>query len=128
MTNITCTPVPANKFTRILGIFATFHIVCFSWIFFRADNMDVVGQVLNQIFLNFHPEIIGNFIEGYKLVVILMLSGFILHFIPKNIENRFSELVNRSPFVLKVVYLSLIILLVVQIRSSEIQPFIYFQF
>ncbi len=120
--------VPANKFTRILGIFATFHIVCFSWIFFRADNMDVVGQVLNQIFLNFHPEIIGNFIEGYKLVVILMLSGFILHFIPKNIENRFSELVNRSPFVLKVVYLSLIILLVVQIRSSEIQPFIYFQF
>jgi D-alanyl-lipoteichoic acid acyltransferase DltB (MBOAT superfamily) len=120
--------VPANKFTRILGIFATFHIVCFSWIFFRADSMEIVSQVLHQIFMNFHPEIIGNFIEGYKLVVILMLSGFILHFIPKRIENSFGSLVNRSPFVLKVVYLSLIIILVIQIRSSEIQPFIYFQF
>ena len=120
--------VPANKFTRFLGIIVTFHIVCFSWIFFRADNMEIVSQVLNQIFLNFHPEIIGNFIHGYKLVVILMLSGFILHFIPKRIENSFGSLVNRSPFVLKVVYLSLIIILVIQIRSSEIQPFIYFQF
>ena len=120
--------VPANKFTRFLGIIVTFHIVCFSWIFFRADNMEIVSQVLNQIFLNFHPEIIGNFIHGYKLVVILMLSGFMLHFIPKSIENSFGSLVNRSPFVLKVVYLSLIIILVIQIRSSEIQPFIYFQF
>ncbi len=120
--------VPANKFTRFLGIIVTFHIVCFSWIFFRADTMEIVSQVLNQIFLNFHPEIIGNFIHGYKLVVILMLSGFMLHFIPKSIENSFGSLVNRSPFVLKVVYLSLIIILVIQIRSSEIQPFIYFQF
>lgn len=40
---------------RVLGIFITFHLVCFGWIFFRADSLQTVKEMLSQICTNFHP-------------------------------------------------------------------------
>ncbi len=120
--------IPKNKLTRILGVLLTFHFVCFTWVYFRADNMVVVKAMLTQITTAFHPEIMGDFIKGYPYILMLMALGFILHFIPANIENYTRQLVVKSPFVLKVAYLVVIVFIVIQIKSSEIQPFIYFQF
>ena len=120
--------IPKNKLTRFLGVILTFHFVCFSWIYFRADNMVTVNAMLKQISTAFHPEIFISFIKGYSSVMVLMVIGYILHFIPANIENLTERMVIKSPFALKVAYLMVIILIVIQIKSSEIQPFIYFQF
>jgi len=120
--------IPKNKLTRIFGVIITFHFVCFSWIFFRADNMTVVSSMLNQITTSFHPEIFADFIKGYPYVFMLMIIGYTLHFIPSDIELTVQQLVIKSPFVLKVSYLLVIVFIVIQIKSSEIQPFIYFQF
>jgi D-alanyl-lipoteichoic acid acyltransferase DltB (MBOAT superfamily) len=120
--------IPQNKLTKIIGILLTFHFVCFTWLFFRAADMQTVGAILTQIFTAFHPEIVGEYIVGYPLVSLLMLTGFVLHFTSRKTEQKVENFVIRSPFILKLVYLSLIIFLVIQIKSSEIQPFIYFQF
>jgi len=120
--------IPKNKLTRILGALITFHFVCFAWIFFRADNMGVVSAMLTQITTDFHPGILDDFIKGYPYVLMLMVLGYILHFIPSDIENHAQELVIKSPFILKVAYLLGIVFIVIQIKSSDIQPFIYFQF
>jgi D-alanyl-lipoteichoic acid acyltransferase DltB (MBOAT superfamily) len=120
--------IPQNKITKIIGILLTFHFVCFTWIFFRAADMQTVGAVLTQIFTAFHSEIIRDYIVGYPLVSLLMLTGFMLHFTSHKTEQKVENLVIRSPFILKLLYLSLIIFIVIQIKSSEIQPFIYFQF
>jgi D-alanyl-lipoteichoic acid acyltransferase DltB (MBOAT superfamily) len=120
--------IPKNKLTRILGVFITFHFVCFTWVYFRADNMAVVNEMLTQITTAFHPEIVAELIKGYPYILMLMVVGYILHFIPTNIENYTQQLVVKSPFVLKVTYLLVVVFIVIQIKSSEIQPFIYFQF
>lgn len=120
--------IPKNKLTRVLGIIITFHFVCFAWVYFRADNMSVVNAMLTQITTAFHPEILGDFIKGYPYILMLMAFGYMLHFIPSNIEQHTQQLVVKSPFVLKVAYLLVIVFVVIQIKSSEIQPFIYFQF
>jgi alginate O-acetyltransferase complex protein AlgI len=120
--------IPKNKLTRILGVIITFHFVCFAWIFFRADNMTVVKTVLTQISTAFHPGIFADFVKGYPYILMLMVLGYILHFIPSDIENYTQKLVINSPFILKVAYLLAIVLVVIQIKSSEIQPFIYFRF
>ncbi len=120
--------IPKTKLTRILGVFITFHFVCFAWVYFRADNMTSVKAMLTQITTSFHPEIISDFIKGYPYVLMLMVLGYMLHFIPTNIENYTRQLVIKSPFALKIGYLLVIVLIVIQIKSSEIQPFIYFQF
>jgi hypothetical protein len=90
--------------------------------------MTVVRAMLTQITTDFHPEVFLEFLKGYPYVLMLMVLGYILHFIPSDIENHAQQLVIRSPFVLKVAYLVVIVFIVVQIKSSEIQPFIYFQF
>ncbi len=51
---------------RVLGILITFHLVCFGWIFFRADSIQTVKEMLSQIFTNFHPEVFTQFVPGYK--------------------------------------------------------------
>ena len=51
---------------RVIGVLITFHLVCFGWILFRADSMQTVGEMLTQIFTNFHPEVFTQFVMGYK--------------------------------------------------------------
>ncbi len=113
---------------RILGCFLTFHLVCFGWILFRADSMQTVSEMLSQIFTNFHPEMFVQFVSGYKGVVILMVIGYLSHFIPGKFEKRLQLFVTNSPLVVQAVLLAVVILLVVQLKSAGVQPFIYFQF
>lgn len=120
--------IPQNTFTKLLGVFFTFHFVCFSWIFFRAADMQTAGAVINQIATNFHPEIVSEFIYGYPMALSLIVAGYLLHFTSRKTEYIYQKLIIGLPFVLKIVYLSAIIYAVIQIKSSDIQPFIYFQF
>ncbi len=113
---------------RVIGIFVTFHLVCMGWILFRAPSMQVVKDMLRQIFTNFHPEIFTQFILGYKGVFALMLLGYILHFMPKKVELAFQGVVTRSPLLLQAVILAIMVFIVIQFKSSTVQPFIYFQF
>ena len=117
-----------SPWRRILGVLITFHVVCFGWIFFRADNMEVACTVLRQIFCRFNGHIFWEFVSGYRPIVFLMLIGYLLHFMPKSMEERFQEVISRFPMFLKVLFVSLLIWLVMQIKSGDIQPFIYFQF
>lgn len=113
---------------RYLGRIITFHLVCFAWIFFRADNMQVVGQMLGQIWNSFHPEVFVQFVQGYKMVFGLMLLGYVMHFVgQKRIESLQDRVMGLS-FVAQLGLLVLVIFILIQMRSSDIQPFIYFQF
>jgi len=57
-----------------------------------------------------------------------MLLGFLLHFTPDSWENAACRGVIRLPFLGKALLMVALIYLVIQMKSSEIQPFIYFQF
>lgn len=113
---------------RLINTLLTFHFVCFCWIFFRAQDMTVAGQVLTQIFTQFSLHVLPEFIVGYKGVMLLLLAGYILHFVPKNIELKAEQWVIRMPLAIKTLLLVFMILLVIQTKSAGIQPFIYFQF
>ena len=113
---------------RVLGVLITFHVVCFGWILFRATSMKAVGEMLRQIFTNFHPEVFMQFVSGYKGVFALMVIGYVLHFMPKRSEDVLREIVTRSPLLIQAAILAIAIFIVVQFKSAGVQPFIYFQF
>ena len=102
--------------------------MCFSWVFFRNPDFQSAYDMLNQVFTYFNPELITQLIQGYWQVFLLMAIGFILHFVPRTWENGFQQLFIKIPFIGKALVLIALIFLVIQIKSSEIQPFIYFQF
>jgi D-alanyl-lipoteichoic acid acyltransferase DltB (MBOAT superfamily) len=106
----------------------TFHFVCFCWIFFRNQTFEGSATMIQQIFTHFQPQLFTQLISGYREVFVLMLLGYLLHFAPERWEQRLCRGVIRTPFVLQAVLLALVIYLVIQVKSSDIQPFIYFQF
>ena len=118
----------SHGWRRVFGVIITFHFVCFCWIFFRNADFQNSMDMLRQIFTTFRPQLFPQLIEGYWRVFALMLLGFLLHFTPDSWENAACRGVIRLPFLGKALLMVALIYLVIQMKSSEIQPFIYFQF
>lgn len=118
----------SKGFMRIVGIIITFHFVCLAWMFFRQGDIDSVGIMLNQIVTLFRPQVALQWVQGYWGVASLMLLGFILHFLPTRLSDWSKQLVSKMPLALQALSIIIVIYIIIQIKSSEIQPFIYFQF
>ena len=117
-----------HPLSRAIGIFLTFNLVCFGWLLFRAESMQCVGLMLHQIFTNFNPAVIPQAVAGYAGVFALIGAGYLLHMLPARVDRMAQSVVMRSPLVVQVLLAAVLIWCVMQIKSSDIQPFIYFQF
>lgn len=121
-------PGTPGAIRRALGGLWTFHFVCFCWVFFRAPGMEAAGQMLSQIAFDFRPEIFPDFVTGYAPVVFWLAAGYLLHLLPKSAEQWAERSVTWLPLLGKAALLVAIAVLVMQVKSAEVQPFIYFQF
>lgn len=121
--------VPDNRFTRIICILLTFHFVAFCWIFFRANTFEQAGEVIANIGnLTFAPDEWLTILEGYKNVFILIVIGYVMHFLPENFVNKIKSGFNSTPLFIKALLAGLVFWLIFATASSGPQPFIYFQF
>ncbi|GHV41357.1 alginate O-acetyltransferase [Bacteroidia bacterium] len=121
--------VPDNRFTRIICILFTFHFVAFCWIFFRADSFESAGNVILNIGkLSFSPNEWLTILAGYKNVFILLVIGYIMHFLPEKFVNSVKAGFNNTPLVVKAAIAGLVFWTIFATASSGPQPFIYFQF
>lgn len=113
---------------KFFAVIITFHFVCFCWIFFRNTTFDGSVTMIKQVFSSFHPELFGQLVSGYWKVFLLMALGFVLHWCPDRWQNTCSNTVTRMPLIMQALLIIIVIFIVIQIKSSDIQPFIYFQF
>ncbi|MCS6794748.1 MAG: hypothetical protein NZ516_02185, partial [Raineya sp.] len=114
--------------------------VCFTWIFFRANPIEVGGGkqisafevaqiILQKIAKQFAWENVVEIIIAYQNVLLVMILAYILYFFPAKWKNFLQEKFMLSPEWTKAVGVFLwIILFYYQVRSWQNQPFIYFQF
>jgi alginate O-acetyltransferase complex protein AlgI len=84
--------------------------------------------MLTQILNHFNLSILPQFVSGYTVVIFLMILGFGMHFVPDHTTEQLTEQVVRMPLYAKTLCIVAMILLVIQTKSAEVQPFIYFQF
>ena len=117
-----------HPLSRLAGILVTFHLVCFGWLLFRADSMRTVQLMLHQITDNFHLQLLPQMLAGYGGVFALVGLGYLLHMLPGRADAAARRAVVASPFWVQVLLLASVAWGVMQIQSSSIQPFIYFQF
>ncbi len=113
---------------RFFAVVITFHFVCFCWIFFRNTTFEASATMIRQIFTAFHPELAVQLFTGYWKVFLLMGIGYLLHACPDRWQDACSRGMIRLPLVGQALVLVLLVYLVMQVKSSDIQPFIYFQF
>lgn len=115
-------------FLHICNVLLTFHAVAIGWVFFRAESLETVSDMARQIATQFHPEVFMQFIEGYPTVLAAILFGYILHYTPHKWSVRLQNSLERVPLIGKAIVFAIFIFLVLQVRSSEVVPFIYLQF
>lgn len=118
----------AARLWHAAGVLLTFHLVAIGWVFFRADSLTVVSEMATQIATAFHPEVFMQFVEGYHTVLIAIVVGYLLHFMPHRYATRLQEALGRVPLVGKAFIFAIFIFIVLQVRSGELVPFIYLQF
>lgn len=106
----------------------TFHLVAACWVLFRAQSLQTAGEVFTQIFTSFDVNILGQWLESYYGVALLMVLGYTLQFCPSSWSTGTRKAVGYLPLPLQALIFIVVIWIVIQVKSSEVQPFIYFQF
>jgi len=113
---------------RLLSVFITFNLVCLTWIFFRASDMQHVGIMFKQIFTSFNASILADFAKAYPMIIALLIVAYGVHWLPASFKEWYRGVFIKSPLWLKMLIVVLVIVVLYQAKSSNIQPFIYFQF
>ncbi|MEI8224880.1 MAG: MBOAT family O-acyltransferase [Bacteroidota bacterium] len=113
---------------RAIAVFITFQFVSFCWIFFRAPDMNSVNTMIKQIFENFSPGSYMTVLPAYSSVFLLIAVGYIIHFLPERIKESYRGLFIRIPLIAQLVVIILVAILLYQMRTTEVIPFIYFRF
>jgi D-alanyl-lipoteichoic acid acyltransferase DltB (MBOAT superfamily) len=115
-------------FGRVLAIFITFNFVNFCWIFFRAPDFDSAILMMKQIAENFSPGSFLTIIPAYSSVILLMIVGYIIHFLPERVKESYRGFFIRIPLFAQLVIVLLIAVMLYHMRTAEVMPFIYFRF
>jgi D-alanyl-lipoteichoic acid acyltransferase DltB (MBOAT superfamily) len=117
-----------ENWRRFIGAVFTFHLVCFSWVFFRSDTMDSAKQMLGQIVNRFGASSIVEIVRSYYGVYLLILIGFVLHWLPFGFKEWYRGKFIDSNILVKGFVIVMLVVLIIQFKTAEIQPFIYFRF
>lgn len=110
------------------NVFITFNLIAFAFMFFRAHSLETVNAMATQIATNFHAEVLRQFAESYLLITLVIVGGFAMHFAPQRWTKKLKGLYSATPLVVQAIVLAIVILLIIQVRSSDIVPFIYLQY
>ncbi|MFP4555302.1 MAG: MBOAT family O-acyltransferase [Bacteroidales bacterium] len=113
---------------RLLSAFITFHVVCLSWIFFRADSMSKAVDMINQITSRFGWHSFGAVIASYTPVMGLMIVALGVHWLPVQWKEYYRGLFIKSHLVIKALIIIAMAIVIFQVKSADLQPFIYFKF
>lgn len=117
-----------SRIGNFVSVFFTFHVVTFAWIFFRAQNMHKAKQMINQIFTKFNFDLIPQIIASYQEIFTIILMGFILHWLPDNFKEKYRGWFIKTPLIVKILIVILVVFIIYQVKEAAIQPFIYFKF
>ncbi|MCC5945467.1 MAG: MBOAT family protein [Bernardetiaceae bacterium] len=113
---------------RIIMGLITFHFVCFCWIYFRAPDVATVNLMLSQMIFDFKWTYIPEIWAGYSTVFWVIILAYVTHLLPKAWKMQIQQTFGTLPDISKAIIITFILLILYQMRSAEVQPFIYFQF
>ena len=121
------------------AVFQTFTFITFTRLFFRSgSNLDpaeanetawhTAKNMVNQMGSHWRLEQIPEIAYHYRNVFILILVGLIIHWLPENFKRRYRIWFAKMPVPLMVVVCAIVVFVIYQFITADLQSFIYFQF
>jgi alginate O-acetyltransferase complex protein AlgI len=113
-----------TRLRRVVGRVVTFHVVCFAWIFFRADSFVRAWQILTQLFSAWSapsPLVTTS-------VVAAIAVGVGAQYVPARAARAVPVFFARLPLPAQAASLGVALMLVQTLGPPGVAPFIYFRF
>jgi alginate O-acetyltransferase complex protein AlgI len=106
----------------------TFSCVALLWIPFRAMSMSDSVIMYKSIFTDFSFEMMGKIAQNNPLLMVVFGIGLVLTLMPSRLKLAIWDLYEKLHAVPKFVTFTIIIQLIIQMRTADVHPFIYFDF
>jgi alginate O-acetyltransferase complex protein AlgI len=110
------------------GVLLTFHFVCFCWIFFKAANVSVAWEMIQQISSNLSIQLLPVVYQTYKPVIIMMIFGFTIHAIPEGVMDKISTRLQHMPTWGYVIFFMILVVILTQFKTATPVLPVYLQF
>ena len=125
-----------NPITIGFNILITFTLTAIGFVFFRfaiskpaiEDSMSSLNMMTHSLIYDFKPEIASQFIDAYLLIVVAIAAGYILHFTPRSWRDAMIGNMTKLNPVVQAVILAIVLFFIIQIRQSDLVPFVYLQY
>ncbi len=113
---------------KFMLMLATLSFISFTRIFFRSNNLDTVSVIFYRIKHHLGLNLFFEIVLGYKIVIMIMLIGYLIHWIPETIKIQYRNWFAKQPLPIMSTIVIFAVFIMYQLMSGEMQPFIYFQF
>ena len=120
--------VDRSRLRRILGALVTFHIVAACWILFRAPSLSDALAFFSRLGTAVDMATFAKVLTAFPFVFLAMAAGYLAQLLPWSWDLRWERGLVSIGWVGRLVVLALAAWVVIQVRTAQIQPFIYFQF
>ena len=125
--------------SRAWDIFQTFVFITFTRLFFRSgSNLDpaqaneqawnTAQNMVNQMGGPWELSLLPDMIWQHRAVLLVFVAGMLIHWLPERLKRSYRLAFARLPLWLMGTVVVLLIVLVYQFVTSDLQSFIYFQF
>jgi len=104
--------------------FVTFHIVCFGWIFFRADTTANAFTLVRRLFSDWGGP---DPLVRWQVIAVIVFS-LSLQYLPKNFARDAQIVFSRLSVILKGAVLASCMLIITTLGPPGVAPFIYYRF
>ena len=113
---------------RVWKITFTFLFITFTRIFFRSNDMESVGQWFHQVATNMSWDTATQVMKYNNIPLGIILIGYLTHWLPQAWKDAIEHVFSESHYIVKGAIAMVVVLICYQAYSTDIQPFIYFQF
>ena len=120
--------IPNTRLVKLVSWFITFTFIIFTMAIFRTNTIADLEVMITQVFTNFHLDYLPVFVDVRLTWCLFMVLLIISHFMPDGWWMRLGERFVRTPWIVKLLVFVVVVQLVLQFRSEDVAPFIYFQF
>jgi D-alanyl-lipoteichoic acid acyltransferase DltB (MBOAT superfamily) len=120
--------IPDNFLTIFVFRLITFCFVALCWAIFRSPDLNTAQQLFSSIFTNMDISYAEPFFLARTTWCILLFTSILSLFVGEKLYKHVEAKFIYWPWIMKLLTFLFVVQMVVELHSSDIQPFLYFRF
>lgn len=120
--------IPDKWPVRLVGWLVTFCYVAAAWVYFRSPDVETCGGIFVRIATDFDLAYLMPFVEARPMWTALVAVSLLVCGLRESFYKRMQMRFVMLPWIVKLLLFAAAVQLVIEFYTTNVQPFIYYQF